>query len=65
MEVLLSDYAKKLLLESGIDFASIPQNDMLAACGEYEGKISNENYNVVIRAINDIYDQKNANIKGT
>jgi len=52
----IHEYAKAELLNSGIDFTSIPKKDMLATCKEHKGKTSKDTYNVVVKAINDIYN---------
>jgi hypothetical protein len=54
---ILYCYIRKLLNESGIDFLSIEKNDILAACKSYDG-LSEENYEIVIKVINDIYDTR-------
>ncbi|NLU27077.1 MAG: hypothetical protein GXX00_08035 [Hungateiclostridium thermocellum] len=52
----IHEYAKAELLNSGIDFTSIPKKDILTTCKEYKGKTSKDTYNVVVKAINDIYN---------
>lgn len=50
-----SIYAIKKLLESGVDFGKVKKSDLLMACGEYNGIISDENYGYVLTAIERIY----------
>lgn len=52
-------YAKKGLVNSGIDFNSIPKKKILMTCEEYHGTISGENYRAILEAINEIYNDIN------
>jgi len=49
------NYAKMQLLKSGIDFHAIPKEHILLTCKEYQDKISPENYNAIIQALEEIY----------
>ena len=53
-------YAKENLVNSGIDFNSIPKKKILMTCEEYDGAISKENYRAVLEAIDEIYGDINA-----
>jgi hypothetical protein len=48
-------YAGKRILESGIDFKGISKDKIMVTCQKYNGKITKENYEAVINAINNIY----------
>ena len=52
-------YVKRCLVNSGIDFNSIPKKKILMTCEEYNGTISKENYRAVLEAINEIYNDTN------
>jgi hypothetical protein len=52
----IHEYAKAELLNSGIDFTSIPKKDILTTCKAYRKNLSKGTYNAVIKAINDIYN---------
>ena len=49
-------YAKMCLVNSGINFESIPKKKILMTCEEYNGAISKENYKAILDAINEIYE---------
>ena len=44
------------LVNSGINFESIPKKKILMTCEEYNGAISKENYKAILDAINEIYE---------
>ena len=50
-------YAGKRILESGIDFKGISKDKIIMTCRKYNGKITKENYEAVINAINNIYEK--------
>jgi hypothetical protein len=50
-------YASKRILESGIDFKGISKDKIMVTCQKYNGKITKENYEAVINAINNIYEK--------
>lgn len=50
-------YARKKLKESGIDFQSIPREDFLVTCSNYSGIINKKNYNAIINAVNQVYNE--------
>jgi hypothetical protein len=54
-----TSYAKNRLIETGIDFSKIEKNDLLMTCSSYGGIISKANYNIILGAINKIYERIN------
>jgi transposase-like protein len=53
----IHEYAKAKLLNSRIDFFSVPKKDILATCKAYRKNLSKDTYNAVVKAINDIYNK--------
>jgi hypothetical protein len=50
-------YVKQRLANSGINFSSVPKENVLATCQEYNGIISKNNYNAILCVIDDIYNE--------
>lgn len=48
-------YIREKIYNSGINFKSIPKEDMLTTCKNYTGKISKENYIAALKVITDLY----------
>ncbi len=51
-------YAKQCLVNSGIDFNTIPKKNILMTCKRYNGIIGKDNYAAILDALNEIYREK-------
>ena len=52
-------YARGKLLESGVDFKTVPKSEFIMTCKKYNGIISEQNYSTIIIAIDKIYEEQN------
>lgn len=49
------EYVKTSLIESGIDFSKVPKDAILKSCEEYNPKLPNLIYEILLEVLEEIY----------